>query len=87
MVWARRFWLRLQTLFRRERAGQRLDDKVQFHLEQQNCIKLDGWPKWGGGSTKPKGESATTPYIIRGPENEKRQEKSWYQYIFSELAA
>ena len=42
MVWARRFWLRLQTLFRRERAGQRLDDEVQFHLEQQNCIKLDG---------------------------------------------
>ena len=35
MVWARRLWLRLQTLFRRERAEQRLDDEVQFHLEQQ----------------------------------------------------
>src|SRR3974390_1028133 len=35
MVWARRFWLRLQTLVRRERAAERLDDEVQFHLEQQ----------------------------------------------------
>src|SRR2546429_1507185 len=35
MVWARRLWLRLQTLFRRERVAQRLDDEVQFHLEQQ----------------------------------------------------
>jgi predicted permease len=35
MVWVRRLWLRLQTLFRRERVAQRLDDEVQFHLEQQ----------------------------------------------------
>jgi hypothetical protein len=35
MVWARRLWLRLQTLFRRERVALRLDDEVQFHLEQQ----------------------------------------------------
>jgi MacB-like periplasmic core domain len=35
MTWARRMWLRLQTLFRRERVAQRLDDEVQFHLEQQ----------------------------------------------------
>src|SRR5436305_15283404 len=35
MVWARRFWLRLQTLFRREGVSQRLDDEVQFHLEWQ----------------------------------------------------
>src|SRR5215472_17284858 len=35
MVWSRRLWLRLQTLFRRKRTGQRLDDEVQFHLEQQ----------------------------------------------------
>jgi MacB-like periplasmic core domain len=35
MVWARRFWLRLQTLLRRGRATQRLDDEVHFHLEQQ----------------------------------------------------
>jgi len=27
--------LRLQTLFRRDRAAQRLDDVIQFHLEQQ----------------------------------------------------
>jgi predicted permease len=35
MVWARRLRLRLQTLFRRERVAQRLEDEVQFHLEQQ----------------------------------------------------
>ncbi|HEX8764454.1 MAG TPA: ABC transporter permease, partial [Candidatus Acidoferrum sp.] len=35
MVWARRFWLRLQTLFRRNRGAKQLDDEMQFHLEQQ----------------------------------------------------
>lgn len=35
MVWARRFWLRLQTLFRRNRRAKQLDDEMQFHLEQQ----------------------------------------------------
>ena len=35
MVWARRFWLRLQTLFRRNRGAKQLDDEIQFHLEQQ----------------------------------------------------
>src|SRR5215469_10565647 len=35
MLWIRRFFLRLQTLFRRGRSAQRLDDEVQFHLEQQ----------------------------------------------------
>jgi predicted permease len=35
MVWARRLWLRLQTLFRRQRVAQRLDDEMQFHLDEQ----------------------------------------------------
>ncbi len=35
MVSARRLWLRLQTLFRRNRIAQRLDDEIQFHLDQQ----------------------------------------------------
>jgi predicted permease len=35
MVWARRFWLRLQTLFHRYRISQQLDDEIQFHLDQQ----------------------------------------------------
>src|SRR5258708_10378858 len=35
MVWAHRFWLRLHTLFRRDRITQRLDDEIQFHLDQQ----------------------------------------------------
>jgi predicted permease len=35
MVWAPRFWLRLRTLFRRNRSAQRLEDEIQFHLEQQ----------------------------------------------------
>src|SRR5215472_7414028 len=35
MMWARRFWLRLQALFLRNRSAQRLDDEMQFHLDQQ----------------------------------------------------
>jgi predicted permease len=35
MLWARRLWLRLQTLFRRERAARLLNDELQFHLDQQ----------------------------------------------------
>jgi len=35
MMWARRLWLRLQTLFRRNRNGKRLDDEMQFHIDQQ----------------------------------------------------
>ena len=35
MVWARRVWLQLQTLFRRDQNAQRLNDEMQFHLEQQ----------------------------------------------------
>jgi predicted permease len=35
MLWAQRFWLRLQTLFRRQRIAQRLNDEIQFHLDQQ----------------------------------------------------
>ncbi len=35
MLWVQRLWLRLQSLLRRQRAAQRLDDEIQFHLEQQ----------------------------------------------------
>ncbi|MGH9743980.1 MAG: ADOP family duplicated permease [Candidatus Acidiferrum sp.] len=35
MAWTHRFSLRLQTLFRRIRFAERLDDEMQFHLEQQ----------------------------------------------------
>lgn len=35
MVWARRCWLRLQTLFRRNRSAKQLDDEMQFHLDHQ----------------------------------------------------
>ena len=35
MVWPRRFLLRLQALFLRNRNVQRLDDEIQFHLDQQ----------------------------------------------------
>ena len=35
MVSARRFWVRLQSLFRRKRSSQQLEDEIQFHLEQQ----------------------------------------------------
>src|SRR5258708_30984900 len=35
MLWAQRLWLRLQTLFRRDQIAHRLDDEIQFHLDQQ----------------------------------------------------
>ncbi len=35
MLWVQRFWLRLQTLFGRNRSAKRLHDEIQFHLEQQ----------------------------------------------------
>ena len=35
MVWARQFLLKLQSLFRRRRSAQRLNDEIQFHLDQQ----------------------------------------------------
>ena len=35
MSWVQRLWLRLQTLFSRRRVAQRLDDEIQFHLDQQ----------------------------------------------------
>ena len=35
MMWAQRFWLRLQTLFRRNRSTRRLNDEIRFHLDQQ----------------------------------------------------
>jgi len=40
MVWARRFWLQLQTLFRRRSSDQRLNDEIQFHLDQQIAENL-----------------------------------------------
>src|SRR5882672_761050 len=35
MVLVRRLWIRLQALFRRTRSVERLDEEIQFHLEQQ----------------------------------------------------
>lgn len=35
MLFTQRVWVRLQRLFRRERAAQLLDDELQFHLDEQ----------------------------------------------------
>ena len=35
MMWLQRFWLKLQSLFGRSRSTQRLNDELQFHLDQQ----------------------------------------------------
>lgn len=35
MAWTQRIWMRLQTLFWRERFVKELHDEVQFHLEEQ----------------------------------------------------
>jgi putative ABC transport system permease protein len=34
-MWPQRFWLKLQSLFRRSRNARQLDDEIQFHLDQQ----------------------------------------------------
>src|SRR5882762_1976543 len=34
MSWPQRLWMRFQTLFQFDRAYRRLDDEVQFHLDQ-----------------------------------------------------
>src|SRR5690242_13933671 len=39
-MWTQRFWLKLQTLFRRSRTTQRLNDEIQFHLDQQIAENL-----------------------------------------------
>ncbi len=39
-MWIRRLWLRLQSLFHRDRSAQQLDDEIQFHLEQQIAENL-----------------------------------------------
>ncbi|HEV2197244.1 MAG TPA: ABC transporter permease [Candidatus Acidoferrum sp.] len=40
MVWTQRFWLKWQSLFRRSRSSQRLNDEMQFHLDQQIAENL-----------------------------------------------
>ena len=40
MLWVRRFWLKLQTLFRRNRSTELLNDEFQFHLDQQIAENL-----------------------------------------------
>lgn len=35
MMWARRLWIRLQTLLRRNPSAQRLDTEIRFHIDQQ----------------------------------------------------
>jgi putative ABC transport system permease protein len=41
MLWARQLWLRFQTLFRRSQNSERLDDEIQFHLDQQIAENID----------------------------------------------
>lgn len=40
MMWPGRFWLRLQALVLRNRNTQRLEDEIQFHLDQQIAENL-----------------------------------------------
>lgn len=46
MVWARRFWLRLKTLFRRNRSAKQLDDEMQFHLDRQIAENVATGMSW-----------------------------------------
>src|SRR5438477_12925139 len=40
MVWPRQLSLRVQTLLRPNRSAQRLNDEIQFHLEQQTAENI-----------------------------------------------
>lgn len=40
MLWARRIWLKLQGLLRRNRNSRHLDNEIQFHLDQQIAENL-----------------------------------------------
>jgi predicted permease len=40
-MWTQRLWLRLQTLFRGDRVARRLDDELQFHLDQQIAENIE----------------------------------------------
>src|SRR5437773_8894657 len=46
MLWVQRFWLRLQTLFGRNRSAERLDDEIQFHLEHQIAENIAAGMSW-----------------------------------------
>jgi predicted permease len=35
MLWPRKIWMRLHTLFQSDRAAKQLDDEMQFHLNEQ----------------------------------------------------
>ena len=40
MAWAQRLWIRLLTLFRRERFANELDREIQFHLDELVAEKI-----------------------------------------------
>lgn len=40
MLRIQQLWLRVKSVFRRERAAQRLHDEMQFHLDQQTAENL-----------------------------------------------
>ena len=42
MMWAQRLWLRFQSLLHRTRNAERLDDEIQFHLDQQIAENIAG---------------------------------------------
>jgi predicted permease len=50
MVWARRMWLRLQTLFHRQRVDHELDDEIRFHLDQQIAENVAAGMSWDDAS-------------------------------------
>ena len=39
MTWLRQLWMRLQTLFRRNRFTEQLTDEIRFHVDEQIAEK------------------------------------------------
>jgi hypothetical protein len=79
--------LNLRAHLKTELRRRGLYDCVRLGTTERHAIKLGGSPKWDG-STKLKGaiRERTPLYILRGLENGKCTEKSWYQYIFFDEA-
>jgi len=59
MVWVQRLWFKFRTLFLRQRIAQRLDDEIQFHLEQQIAENIEAGVSRDERATPPAGSSAT----------------------------
>src|SRR2546430_10670595 len=80
MLWAQRFWVKLQTLSRRKGNAQRLDDEIQFHLDQQIAENL-----WAGMRPEEAGYAAMRTF--GNPTSLKEQTRDTWGWLWLEQFA